>query len=113
MNWAKQHLTKKHRASSEDDQGNKEEKKARMEEELQSKFYENIIDKLGDKEDQDIPASQAANIKDILSKYESENVVTVENITYRCEVRKVDKDEANKFSKVKLKLRLEGIKEVE
>ena len=40
MNWAKQHLTKKHRASSEDDQGDKEEKKARMEEELQSKFNE-------------------------------------------------------------------------
>ena len=74
MNQAQQHLTKKHRASSEDDQDDKEGKKARMEEELQSKFNENILDDLGDKDDQDIPASQAANIKDILSNYERDNV---------------------------------------
>ena len=48
MTWAKQHLTKKHIASSEDDQDDKEEKEARMEEELQSKFNENIINDLGD-----------------------------------------------------------------
>ena len=51
MTWAKQHLTKKHSASSEDDQDKKEEKKVRMEEELQSRFDENIIDDLGDKDD--------------------------------------------------------------
>ena len=51
MTWAKQHLTKKHRASSEDDQDDKEEKEARMEQELQSKFDENLINDLGDQDD--------------------------------------------------------------
>ena len=51
MTWAKQHLTKKHKASSEGGQDNEEEKKAMMEEELQSRFNENIIHDLGDKDD--------------------------------------------------------------
>ena len=34
ITWEKQHRTKKHRARSEDDADDKEEKKARMEEEL-------------------------------------------------------------------------------
>ena len=51
MTWAKQHLTKKHSASSEDNQDEEEEKKARIEEELQSRFNENKIDDLGDKND--------------------------------------------------------------
>ena len=51
MTWAKQHLTKKHESSSEGGQDNKEEKKAMMEEELQSRFNENIIHDLGDKDD--------------------------------------------------------------
>ena len=52
-----------------------------MEEECQSRFNENIIHDLGDKDDQDITASQAANLEDIMSKYERDNVVSVENIT--------------------------------
>ena len=55
-----------------------------------------------------IRASQAANIKDILSKYESENVVSVEN-----KAKEVHKDESDKSSKVKLELGLEIIQKVE
>ena len=51
MTWAKQHMTKKHRASSEDDQDDEEEKKAWMEEELRSRFNENMKDDLVEKDD--------------------------------------------------------------
>ena len=51
MIWAKQHMTKKHRASSEDDQDDKEEKKAWMEEELRARFNENMTNYLVEKYD--------------------------------------------------------------
>ena len=66
MTEAKQHLTAKDTARSEDNEDEKEEKKARMKEELQFRFNKGIIDELSAEDDEVITASKAATVEDII-----------------------------------------------
>ena len=114
MTGAKQHIAKKHRARSEDEPEDEEAKKARTEDEPESSFNEDIMNEWDDKEDEEITASQAATIEDIMSKYDAVNVVSVvESNTVSAEEKEGEKEAGDNPSKAELESALERIQELE
>ena len=68
MTGAKQHMAKKHRARSEDDEADEEAKRAKTEVILDASFNEDILEGLDDRNEEVLTASQVASLEELFVK---------------------------------------------